>query len=53
MKFVQTIDLSKQAKGVAFKKRAPTCIKKIADIATKTAQCEKVVIGEDVNLYVW
>eukprot|EP00703_Trepomonas_sp_PC1_P001564 JAP95042.1 Ribosomal protein L31B [Trepomonas sp. PC1] len=53
MKFVQTIDLAKQAKGVAFKKRAPTCIKKIQDIAIKTAQCEDVQIGEDVNLYVW
>ncbi|CAL5985204.1 Ribosomal_protein L31B [Hexamita inflata] len=53
MKFVQTIHLGQQAKGVAFKLRAPTCIKKIIAVAARTAQVNDVSIGEDVNMAVW
>ena len=53
MKYIQTIVLSKQAEGIAFKKRAPRCIREIKRIAAKTTKIDDIRIGEDVNLFVW
>lgn len=53
MRYVQTINLAHECMGQSFKKRAPKCIKAIKAIAARTARVADVLVGEDVNLFVW
>ena len=53
MKLVQTINLRARMVDVSPKKKAPRCIKQIKQLAIRATKIDDVVIGEDVNLFVW